>query len=397
VSTPSVAATSINAADARAASAVVIGAGIIGLTLARRLALLGVSDVVVLDAGTPGHQSTGRSSGGIRRQFGNRLEIEMSLAGVRFYEGLAHDPAFTGAFSRIGYAFVAGRQHLGELQAAWRLQQEMGVGVDWLNEDDLAETFPYMNADGLVGGTFCREDGVIEPIAVAQWLLHGCESLGVRVYADSVVEEIERDDRGVRGVRTGGHRIATPIVVNAAGAWAGRVGEMANVRIPVTPSPRFQALAEIPQGFPVTTPFTIDLETGAYMRVHRGTVIAGVRQEPPPIGFDLTTDFEAARAVALRASSRYPLLRKAHVTRCMSGLYELTADGLPIAGGVDTLRGFYVAAGFNGHGIMHGPPIAEAVAELIAKSDPETFDLSRLALRRFDDGRYQPERVSSLF
>ena len=75
----------------------------------------------------------------------------------------------------------------------------------------------------------------------------------------------------------------------------------------------------------------------------------------------------------------------------------MTPDGLPIAGGFDTLRGYYVAAGFNGHGIMHGPPIAEAVAELIAKGASDTFDLSRLVPWRFNEERYGVERVSSLF
>lgn len=186
-----------SATDVHGASAVVIGAGIIGLTLARRLALLGVPDVLVLDAGKPGHQSTGRSSGGIRRQFGNPLEIQMSLAGLRFYEGIVSDPEFRGAFCRIGYAFVTGKQHFRELKAAWQLQQEMGLAVDWLNEDDVADRLPYLDTDGLVGGTFCRQDGIIDPAAVVQWLLHCCDRLGVRVCANSSVDEIERDDRGV--------------------------------------------------------------------------------------------------------------------------------------------------------------------------------------------------------
>lgn len=384
-------------ADVHSASAVVIGAGVVGLTLARRLALLGVPDVVVLDAGTPGHQSTGRSSGGIRRQFGNPLEIEMSLASLRFYDAVIGDSEFRGAFSRIGYAFLTGERHLAELKAAWHLQQEMGLSVNWLEKDEVADRFPYLDTDGLIGGTFCADDGVIDPGRVIEWLLHRCEQLGVRVCANAPVDEIERDNRRVSAVRTGGQRIASPVVVNAAGAWAGRVGDMADVRIPVSPSPRFQAMAEIRSAV-LDTPFTIDLESGAYMRVHRGAALTGIRPQRLPTGFDLTSDSDDPASIAARASRRFPVLRKARVIGGVSGLYEITPDGLPIAGGFDRLRGYYVAAGFNGHGIMHGPPVAEAVAELIAKGAADTFELSRLTPQRFSQDQYEAvSRVSSLF
>jgi sarcosine oxidase subunit beta len=185
--------------------------------------------------------------------------------------------------------------------------------------------------------------------------------------------------------------------VNAAGAWAGSVGELARVQIPVSPSPRFQIVAQAPPGLPPTTPFLIDLETGAHMRVHNGNVIAGVRPDLPSVGFDLQTGDEAASQTAARASTRFPALRQARMSGFVSGLYEMTPDGLPLAGMVQSLPGYYVVAGFNGHGIMHGPPVAEAIAEVMVKGHSDTFDLSRLAPQRFDSATTSARRVSSLF
>ena len=142
---------------------VVIGGGIIGLTLACEVARLGAKDVVVLEAGEPGGQSTGRSSGGIRRQFGNRLEIEMTLAGLRFYESVFADPQFDGVFAQVGYAFLCGPDSADELARAWQLQQEVGLEVAWLDRPEPAERFPYVNSRTLVGGTFCQDDGIVDP------------------------------------------------------------------------------------------------------------------------------------------------------------------------------------------------------------------------------------------
>src|SRR5206468_8032183 len=90
------------------ADVAIIGAGIVGLTLARELACAGVPRIVVLEAGEPGQQSTGRSTGGIRQQFGNALEIQLTQAALTFYEAMFSDADFDGRFERDGYVFLAG-------------------------------------------------------------------------------------------------------------------------------------------------------------------------------------------------------------------------------------------------------------------------------------------------
>lgn len=145
-----------HSADIERVEIAIIGGGIVGLSLAWHLRQLGVDRIVVCEGGRPGFKSTGQSSGGIRRQFGTRIEIEMSVAAWSFYEVLLADPDFACTHDRFGYAFLAGPDQVTNLERAVSLQREMGVQTQWLEPQDLRQRFPYCDPDGLVGGPIAR-------------------------------------------------------------------------------------------------------------------------------------------------------------------------------------------------------------------------------------------------
>jgi sarcosine oxidase subunit beta len=361
----------------------IVGGGIVGLCLAVELRRLGVRRVAVLERDLAGSGSTGRAAGGIRRQFGSAIEIEMTLASLPVFDELATDPEYVASYEPVGYAFLAGPEQVDGLRAAWSLQREHGVAVCWLDRDDLPHRFPYCDCRGLVAGTICLDDGFIDPHYVVAALLRRCRAVGVEVCEQAPVEEIEIVDRALRAVVAGGQRIASDIVVNAAGAWAGMVGELAGVALPVQPSPRQKFLTDPRPELPRDMPLVMDLTTGAYVRSDRGRAIVGVRPPRQVTGFDLTVDYDLLGWMAARASRRFPSLRSARAQQVLVGLYEVTPDGLPLVGPVPGVAGFYVAAGFSGHGIMHGPGVARALAETIVTGASETLDLARLAPSRF--------------
>jgi sarcosine oxidase subunit beta len=197
-------------------------------------------------------------------------------------------------------------------------------------------------------------------------------------------------------VSAGADRIDTPIVVNAAGAWAGTVGDLAGVSIPVLPSPRIQLVTDLQQALPATTPLIADLTGGGYVRAIQGRVLAGAPPHPMPIGFDHEPGFDDIEAIAVRVSARFPALRDVGVSRVISGLYEVTPDGLPVASFSEQVAGFCTVAGFNGHGIMHSPPVACAMADMIVRGRSERFDIAPFSARRFSDRSVMHGRSSSL-
>ncbi|MGH2558922.1 MAG: NAD(P)/FAD-dependent oxidoreductase [Thermomicrobiales bacterium] len=367
------------------ADVVVIGGGMTGLGVAWRLRRLGVGQVVVLEAGEVGFKSTGQSSGGIRRQFETRLEIEMTLASLPFFDLLLGDATFTGRFNRVGYAFLAGPEQVGRIERACALQRAMGIDVRWLDRADLAERFPFCDLDGVEAGTFCADDGFIDPWAIVGWLVAACRAEGVTVREQSAVEGIEVAGGRVRGVRTADLIVEANVVVNAAGAWAGEVGTLAGMTIPVTPSPRVKYVTGPHPALPEGMPLIVDLPTGAYVRSDRGGAMVGVQPEPVATSFEVAVAPGQVEWMAERAAVRFPTLRGVAAERLIIGLYEVTPDGLPVAGAAPGVEGLFVAAGFNGHGIMHGPAVARAVAEEIVWGRAEVLDIGSLRVGRFGE------------
>jgi len=380
------------------ANVAIIGAGIVGLTLARELARAGVPRTVVLDAGEPGQQSTGRSTGGIRQQFGNALEIQLTQAALKFYDGMFSDTDFDGRFERDGYVFLAGADERDQLFEAWQLQEANGVRTDWLDRDALASAYPFIDLAGVSAATRCLDDGFIDPWSIVQWLVRECRRLDIIVLSQHRVHAIEVAQHRVRAVTAGAECVRAEFVVNAAGAWAGAVGELAGVSVPVVPSPRLQIVTEPQRLLPPSTPLIADLSSGAYVRAIGDRVLAGVSPTTSPAGFEMPPPVESeeiGRIITL-VTTRFPGLWDIAVARTNRGLYEMTPDGLPIAGGAESVSGFYTVAGFNGHGIMHSPPLACAIADVIVHGRTDRFDLRPFAPERFSAGESLRRRQSSL-
>jgi len=378
------------------ADVVIIGAGIVGLTIAYELARASVPRIVVFEAGAPGQQSTGRSTGGIRRQFGSELEIRLTEAALEFYQPMFADPDFHGRFERDGYLFLAGLEQRDELLTAWQLQRAAGVPTEWLDGDEVRERYPFIDSSSLAGATWCADDGFVDPWSIVQWLLQKCRSHGVVIRSQQPARAIDVVRGQVRAVSTDADRIDTPIVVNAAGAWAGAIGDVAGVPTPVRPSPRIQLVTDLQQALPATTPLIADLTNGGYVRAMQGRVLAGASPHTIPVGFELEPRFDDVEAIAALVSMRFPGLRDVGLSRVISGLYEITPDGLPIVSLGEHVAGFGTVAGFNGHGIMHSPPLACAMADLIVRGRAERFDVEPFSARRFSDGSAMRGRASSL-
>jgi sarcosine oxidase, subunit beta len=366
------------------AQVAIIGAGIVGLSLAWHLLELGVRHIVLLDSHEPGQQSTGRAAGGIRRQFSTRFQIEMTVAAWRFYQTVLSDHRYTGGYDPAGYIFLAGPDEVESLRHAWALQQRMGIDVRWLDPIELGELLSFCELRGVVGGTFCREDGFVDPAAVVRWLLDRCGDR-IRILNHTPVDALEISNHRIRAIRSKDSTVEADIVVNAAGPWAAQIGAMAGVTVPVDPSPRIKLVID-GVGLPRDTPLIVDLPTGAYLRSRQGHATVGVKPKERIVSDCLETNDDLLPRMIERAAERFPSIRHAEVQSVIKGLYEMTPDGLPVAGEIASVQSFFVVAGFNGHGIMHGPGVARAIAELIATGKVDTLDLLPLDPNRFERG-----------
>jgi sarcosine oxidase subunit beta len=210
--------------------------------------------------------------------------------------------------------------------------------------------------------------------------------VGVEIRRDVEVIGIEKDARGVSAVHTTGGTIETRVVVNAAGAWAAKIGAMAGAPLPIRPIRRHIFIAAPPAAgwaFDRRT-LVIDFASSFYFHREGANLLFGMGDPSETPGFDTTVDWQVLEHIAPVAARRLPALSDASIAKAWAGLYEMTPDAMPIIGraGVD---GLFAIAGFSGHGFQHSPAAGRILADVIAGRDP-VFDLSPFRCDRFESG-----------
>jgi sarcosine oxidase subunit beta len=216
--------------------------------------------------------------------------------------------------------------------------------------------------------------------------------LGVSILTDQEVIGIERSNGRVSGVRTKTGTIAAPVVVNAAGPFAGVVGTMAGVAVPVVPLRRFIWTTKPFEKAPSRWTLVIDFSTGFYFHRESGGVLFGMgnREEPPT--FDLSVDWDFFEKVMEIAVHRFPPIAETAIKNAWAGSYETSPDAHPILGRVPGLEGFILANGFSGHGFQHAPGVGELLAEEIIDGKAHSIDISSLSIERFAQGHTEVEK-----
>jgi len=385
------------------ADVVIAGGAIMGAAVAYFLAtdpaFAGRIVVVERDPGFA-RAATTRSWGGIRQQFSTPENVAMSLFGAAFLRAVpdllstADAPADAG-FVEQGYLFLASADGLAALEANHRVQVAAGADVARLDPAALAARFPWLATEGIAGGALgLSGEGWFDPHAVLAALRRKGRALGVEYRTDEVVG-IARAGGRVAGVRlAGGASIACPVLVNAAGPWAGALAALAGCDLPVRPRKRttFVFACREPVG---PAPLTVD-PTGVAFRPEGPHYLAIV--SPPadadPDGEDLEPDhtlFDDTIWPALAA--RVPAFEAIKVVSAWAGLYDFnTVDQNAIIGRHPALDGFLLCNGFSGHGVQQAPAAGRAVAELIVHGGFRALDLSALGYARIADGRPLRER-----
>jgi sarcosine oxidase subunit beta len=375
------------------AAAVIIGGGIMGTATAYHLARRGFEDIVLLEKDLLAQGSTGLSVGGIRQQFSHPANILLSQESVRVFERFEEEFGVDIGFKRAGYLFLAGREETWkEFMASLDAQRRLNVPVEALSPEDILRRWPYLNIDDIVGGTFCSADGYADPYVAAMGFAAAARRLGVRVEEMTRVTGIQVAGNTVQGVETEQGAITSPLVVNAAGPWAAKVAELAGQVLPVRPFRRQVFLTDAIEMLPQPVPMIIDQEVTFYLRGAAPGLIMGMSDPHEPPSFHLHIDREFMEKVAEAAVHRVPILENAGIVRGWAGLYEITPDDNPIIGEMPSLRGFYCAVGFSGHGFQHGPAVGRILSELILDGRTD-FDLAPYSFDRFGQMSQGEKRV----
>src|SRR3989454_12175051 len=217
-----------------AAEVVIIGGGVVGLSIAYHLAERGVTDIVVLEKeDMVGIGSTGRCAGGFRHQFSTEVNIRLSLLSVNKLERFAEELQQPIDFHQDGYLFLLRKPEVELFKQNVQLQQNLGVPVKFIKPEEIARVLPdtEIALDDINAATYCAKDGVSDPAGVTEGYRRNALRLGASVATDQEVIAVDVERRRVTGVRTKTDRISARTVINAAGPYAAAIGTMAGVEI----------------------------------------------------------------------------------------------------------------------------------------------------------------------
>uniref|UniRef100_A0A8C5WKN0 FAD-dependent oxidoreductase domain-containing protein 1 n=1 Tax=Leptobrachium leishanense TaxID=445787 RepID=A0A8C5WKN0_9ANUR len=411
------------------ADVVIVGGGVIGWSVAYWLKKLenrrdGLRVVVIEKDPTYAHASTVLSAGGIRQQFSRPENIQMSLFSAQFLRninehlGLVNEEAIDLQFNPSGYLFLASEDGASVLEENYKAQREQGAQVALLAAEQLKKKFPWICTDGVALASYGLEnEGWFDPWTLLNAFKRKAQSLGVYQSHSQVIgfkqslREMTTEDgesvnfRRIRHVvvqvpsSPETHSVECALVINTAGAWSGRVAEMANIgtgdpgslegtKLPIEPRKRYVYTFHCPDGPGLDCPLLID-SSGAYFRREGlgGNYIGGLspteEEEPDPGNLDVDYDFFQQKVWPLLAR-RVPAFESLKVRSAWAGYYDYnTYDHNGVIGNHPLVHNMFFASGFSGHGLQHAPAVGRAIAELIVHNEFKTLDLRAFSFKRF--------------
>lgn len=369
------------------AEIVIIGGGISGCAIAYNLAKKGMKNVVLLEKDYISSGATGRCGAGIRQQWAVKMNCQVAKLSREFFEtaeetlGYDHDIEF----KQKGYLILAATEEEDkQSKKNVELQNSLGIDSVYITLEEAKKIVPMLNTKDFISGTYCKDDGHLNPWHTTLAFAKAAKKLGVKIYTHTEVTGIDCNDGEIIGVETSEGYIQTGKVVNAAGGHAKVIGEMAGVDLPVY-SERHQILVTEPVE-PILDPMIISFSKDIYcQQVPHGAFIMGRGGENEPQDLRNTTSWDFLEKMTETALSILPDLKKTRVLRQWSGMYNISPDKQPIYGDVPGIKGLYLAIGFSGHGFMFGPATGLLMAEFIL-GEKTTLPIDKLHINRFENG-----------
>ena len=373
----------------RTADAVVVGGGTIGAWCAWFLREAGLADVVLLEQRTLGAGASPRAAGMVRAQGGTEAAVRLGLFSREFYAGQRDRLGIDSGFVAQGYFMPCfSEREVSEAHARIGMQRGLGLDVRWVEPDELDALNPAMARGMTRGGSYASGDGYIDPPRNVLAYTAALFTAGVHVVERTAFTGLLRDGDRVTGVTTTSGEIATERVVLTGGPTLAAVGRAAGVRIPAGGARHQVVVTEShPDLAAERLPMVFDVASGIYWRPEEGGVLWGMSNPDERPGEAAEFDWSYYDKVRGRIASLLPATADLGLRRAWAATIDYTPDHLPILGPLiadgTPVAGTVVAAA-GGHGMMWGPGVSKAAADLALHGATDVVDVTDLGLDRFD-------------
>jgi len=368
------------------ADIVIIGGGISGTAIGYFLLKHGAKNVVILERDFLSAGATGRCGAGIRQQWGSDINCILTQFSSDFFENAEEELNYPDSieFHQGGYMLlVSNEDELIQTKKNISLQNSLGIGSKLLDIDQALEIAPILNKNNIIAAAYHSKDGHLNPFKTTQAFADAFIRLGGKICINTTVNAIATQNNKVIGIDTSQGHIATPCIINAAGGHTNHLSSMIGVDLPLY-AERHNILVTEPVE-PLLSTMVMSLSLNFYcQQVPHGSFVMGRSCINQPRDLRMTADSTFLENMASTITTVMPVLKNLKMLRQWAGLYNMSPDKHPIYGQVPGVSGFFVAAGFSGHGFMLGPATGQIMAEIVLGLTP-TLPWERLGLSRFDN------------
>ncbi|MFQ5922550.1 MAG: NAD(P)/FAD-dependent oxidoreductase [Anaerolineales bacterium] len=371
---------------------IIIGGGIMGCSSAFRLGQRGLK-VAVVEKGGLGNGSTGRSSAIIRQHYSNEITARMALHSLRVFQNFKDEVGGDSEFTETGFLVLTPEKDLEGLEANVALQRSVGIQTDLLTHDDITERWLYLETTDLVAAAYEPESGYADPSLTVNSFALAAKRRGVEFQLDTEVIGLRIQSGKVRGVKTSRGELEAPIVVNCAGPWGAQVAKWAGVQVPIDPCRVQVAFFRRPEGHEADHPAVADFTHASYWRPETGGLTLVGLIDPSeqenvvnPDNYNESGDLDFVADVGSRLVRRYPAMEQSANTTSYAALYAITPDWHPLIDELIPGSGFFICAGFSGHGFKLGPAVGSMVADMVTGQAKSGLERNLFRLSRFEEG-----------
>ena len=378
----------------RAASTVVVGAGVMGCSIAYHLALTGMRDVVVLDRAGVCAGNTRKSGALVRMHYENAPDARLAFASLPYFQQWRDLVGYDCGFTNTGAAALVGPENVERLHANVAMLQSIGINTSIISPDELRRRQPFIVTDDLGAAAYEPDSGYADPVATTESFARRAVDLGATICEGVRVQSLRIDRGRVRGITTSAGDIACERIVLAAGPWTVELLASAGIMLDVRPVRAEIAFVRRPVELAAEHFVFLDFKSGSYFRpTGDGLSLLGsgtVRRPLPQTemdSYDEGTTPEVLEAIRARIRERAPSLADAPLARGHAGLYDMSPDEKAILDRVPGVDGAYMAVGFSGTGFKQSPAIGLGMSELVTNGGATSVDFAPFRFSRFAEGK----------
>ena len=389
--TPDSRTASRNGARTTTADIVILGAGVMGASIAFHLAQRRAGKVIVIDKGHVAQGGSGRSSALVRMHYSYPPEVQLAQLSLRMFENWRDLVGQEGDFRKTGFVRIVHPGETARLKQNVEMQRKLGVNVKLIDRIELKVLEPDWAVDEVELAAYEPDSGYGDGAGVANDFLTRARELGVTYQSKTQALEFLVEGGRVRGVTTDHGEIAAPVVVSATGPWTRPLFQRIGIELPIETEYHQVAILKIAPGMKGGGCACIDSVSATYFRSDgQDKFLIGDfygQRGADPDNFPQRASDDGLEEIIERASRRIPKLENAEVMRGVTGVYDMTPDSRPLLGEASGVAGLYLCAGFSGMGFKISPAIGLVMSELLLDGHGKTVDISSFCPGRFAAGK----------